>query len=129
MLILAVDDDPDDRGLFLEAINRISPSIKCIEAGDGDEAYELLTNTMTVLPDMIFLDINMPVMDGKTCLKLLRGNDILREIPVVILSTNLTERDIRDLSNLNADFLVKPATFPKLVEALSAIFISGGFLR
>ncbi len=129
MLILAVDDDPDDRGLFLEAINRISSSIKCIEAADGDEAYELLTNTMTILPDMIFLDINMPVMYVKSFLKLLRRNSLLKDIPVVMLSTNLTEKDISDVINLNADFLVKPPTFPRLVEALTDIFTSKGLLR
>lgn len=126
MLLLIVDDDDDDRGLFCEAILRIDPSIKCLIATDGKEAYDLLTTTLTVLPDIIFMDVNMPVMDGKTCLTLLKGNEDLRDIPVVMWSTTLDQNEISQLEQLGADFLGKPYNFDDLVTTLSGALSARG---
>jgi CheY-like chemotaxis protein len=84
MTILLVDDDQDDVYIFREAINAISPEIKCIHAQDGIEAVELLKDAIV---DIIFLDLNMPRMDGKECLTEIRNNDALRNIPIIIYST------------------------------------------
>lgn len=128
MLLLIVDDDDDDRGLFCEAILRIDPSIRCLTATDGKEAYDLLTE-LTVLPDIVFMDINMPVMDGKTCLTLVKGNEDLRDIPIVMWSTTMDKNEIEQLEQLGADFLSKPYNFEKLVETLSGALTSKGLVN
>jgi CheY-like chemotaxis protein len=78
MTILYADDDKDDRDLLSEALEQIDPSISCITAHDGKEALSILQENRT-LPDYIFLDVNMPVMDGKKCLTELKKNSKLKK--------------------------------------------------
>lgn len=67
MVILAVDDDPEDFEFFTEAVMDIDKSIVVLTATNGQQALDLLNN-LIIAPDFIFLDINMPVMDGRKCL-------------------------------------------------------------
>lgn len=128
MLLLIVDDDDDDRGLFCEAILRVDPSIKCLTATDGKEAYDLLATTLTVLPDIIFMDINMPVMDGKACLTLLKQHEDLKDIPVVMWSTTLDKNEITQLEQLGADFVSKPYNFETLIATLTGALTAKGLV-
>jgi CheY-like chemotaxis protein len=126
MFVLIIDDDSEDRELFHEAIGVIDPSIKCISAKDGKEAVMQLINGVSQLPDFIFLDINMPVMNGRECLIELKKDVRLKHIPVVMYSTTSDSREIRQCYTLGAhDFLVKPYNFTQLVEALRTIIVSG----
>jgi CheY-like chemotaxis protein len=119
MTILYADDDDDDRDLMFEAFNQIDPSISCLIANDGREALEML-NQNSELPDYIFLDINMPVMDGKKCLQELKKDHRLKNIPVVICSTTKDKNEISQLYNLGASsFIHKPDNFNDLCEALN----------
>jgi CheY-like chemotaxis protein len=118
MTILYADDDKDDRELLSEALEQIDPTISCITAHDGQEALTILENE-EVLPDYIFLDVNMPVMDGKKCLTELKKDKKLRNIPVVIYSTTTNTSEIRNLYELGAsDFLNKANTFSELCVSL-----------
>ena len=121
MFILLVDDDPDDCELFREAVKEVSPKVRCLTADNGDHAIQMLTQDLVVLPDIIFLDINMPFMDGKHCLTLLRQNVKLINIPVVMYSTTINSEDREKFKNLQADFLVKPSSYIQLVKELSSI--------
>lgn len=122
MTILYADDDNDDRELLSEAFNQIDPSISCLVASDGKEALDML-NKNNDLPDFIFLDINMPVMDGKTCLEELKKNKRLRNIPVVIYSTTRNTHEINQFYDLGASsFIHKPASFNELCATLG-IFV------
>lgn len=122
MVVLNVDDDQEDREFFCEALREIDPSITCLIAGSGMEAFSLLQN-QTPLPDYIFLDINMPMMDGKQCLKILKGVAEFEAIPVIMYSTSTDTREIRECYKLGAeDFLIKPHSFEKLVNDLTSIF-------
>ena len=117
-----MDDDPEDREFFCDAMREIDPAITCLLAGSGTEALGLL-QSITVLPDYIFLDINMPMMDGKQCLKTLKSIPHLKSIPVIMYSTSTDTREIRECYKLGAeDFLIKPHSFEKLVNDLSSIF-------
>jgi len=82
VILLLVEDDIDDRELFLEAAKEVNHSINCYTASNGDEALELLKNKFNFLPDFIFLDLNMPVRSGKVLLKDLKGDASLKNIPV-----------------------------------------------
>jgi CheY-like chemotaxis protein len=120
MTLLYVDDDREDRELFSEAIANINPSINCLLASNGADAMTKLTQSK---PDYIFMDINMPVMDGKECLQQIRNDPSLAHIPVIMYSTSSNERDISECSALGAnDFIVKPSSFRALCDELTAIF-------
>lgn len=122
MVVLNVDDDQEDREFFCEALREIDPSIACLIAGSGMEALSTLRDSR-VLPDYIFLDINMPMMDGKQCLRALKSIPEYEAIPVIMYSTSTDTREIRECYELGADdFLIKPHSFEKLVNDLNSIF-------
>jgi DNA-binding response OmpR family regulator len=124
MFVLIIDDDTEDRELFLEALREIDTNIKGISAKDGREALFLLENELVVLPDFIFLDINMPIVNGKECLIQLKKNKRLKVIPVIMYSTTSDTNEIKDFYGLGAhDFLIKPSNFRNLVEALASIIV------
>jgi CheY-like chemotaxis protein len=119
MTILYADDDTDDGELMREALVNIDPSISCEIASDGQHALEILRQSME-LPDYIFLDINMPVMDGKQCLIELKKDEQLKDIPVVMYSTTCDSREINELYRLGASsFIQKPNDFNELCSTLN----------
>lgn len=125
MLILIIDDDSEDSELFCEAVSEIDPTISCQRAKDGKEALRWLNSESASLPDYIFLDINMPVMNGRECLIEIKKNRRFSSIPVIMYSTTSDTNEIRGYYALGAyDFLIKPPNFSKLVEALGSIIVS-----
>lgn len=120
MVVLNVDDDSDNLEMFCEAVKEISPSIDCIRAESAEEALAILDKSVT-LPDYIFLDMNMPLMDGKSCLKKIRGNIKLSDITVVMLSSSSDRNEIEECKHLGARFLRKEASHWGLVEALRKV--------
>ena len=130
MFVLIIDDDTEDRELFHEAIGEVDSSIKCYTAKDGKEALSLMTRELVVLPDYIFLDINMPVMNGRECLAEIKKDSKLKAIPVIMYSTTSDTNEIRGYYTLGAhDFLIKPHNFKKLVEALNSIIVKNRVKR
>jgi CheY-like chemotaxis protein len=124
MLILIVDDDGEDRELFREAIAEVDSSIQCFSANDGKDALHQMNFEMIVLPDYIFLDINMPIMNGRECLIEIKKQSRLWNIPVIMYSTTSDTKEIKGYYGLGAhDFLIKPHNFKKLVEALNSIIV------
>lgn len=122
MVILNVDDDREDREFFCKALQEIDPSITCLMAESGTEALSILQK-QPPLPDYIFLDINMPMMDGKECLKELKSIPQLKHIPVIMYSTSTDTKEIKECYKLGAeDFLIKPNNYEKLVNDLTSIF-------
>jgi CheY-like chemotaxis protein len=121
MEMMIVDDDSDDTDLFCEALKEVDSSIKCLIARDGEEALNLLKN-LTVLPDLIFLDINMPRMNGKTCFREIRKNPLLRNIPIVIYSTSARPDEIKEFESQGATFMAKPSGYSDLVNVLMQFF-------
>jgi CheY-like chemotaxis protein len=117
MKVMLVDDDSDDRMLFTEAIKHIDETIEFELATDGKDAIKKLKGTET-LPDAIFLDINMPVLDGRECFKQLKCDGKLKNVRVVMLSTSNDEAEIRSFENRGAAYLVKPSSFKSLVASL-----------
>lgn len=119
-VIFLVEDDPDDQVLFLDALRIVDESIVCLMASDGEEALANLKK-LTTPPDIIFLDLNMPKMDGLACFDELKKSVALRGIPVVIYSTTVSKSDISKLKSLGAlDVLVKASNFKDSVSVLKA---------
>jgi CheY-like chemotaxis protein len=120
--ILLIDDDDDDRTLFKEAIAVLDKSIQCWTAVDGQGALDMLMFELVVAPDVIFLDLNMPKMNGLEFLKIIKNNRGFKRVPVVIYTTSSNPEDIRKTKELGAtDFLTKPSDFDELYQKLISV--------
>ncbi|SHG33123.1 response regulator [Flavobacterium defluvii] len=91
--IFLIDDDPDDREIFAELLQEEHPSIAYQEAENGAAAFEKLKSGSFKKPELIFLDLNMPVMDGRTFLLEIKKETSLLDIPIIIYSTSSSEID------------------------------------
>lgn len=119
---LLVDDDADDKTLFCEALSEIDPAIVCHTASDGKEALEILSEKEIMKPNIIFLDINMPVMDGWQCLGKLKEHTDHKDIPVIMYSTSSYQRDIELALESGAfSFFTKPSDYRELRNILRLI--------
>jgi CheY-like chemotaxis protein len=118
--IILADDDSDDRELFVEAVNEIDPSASVATFEYGDSLMNKL-KTMAI-PDLIFLDINMPRKSGKACIAEIKQDTRLKHVPIVIYSTTLNKKDIDDAWASGAlCFMRKPDSYSKLKSILKEI--------
>ena len=125
--ILLIEDDVDDQYLFCDAISSIHPNISYRIAKNGVEALDLVEQPP--MPDLIFLDLNMPKMNGFECLKQLKKSELYKHIPVVILSTSNRREDIERCRELGAkSYSAKPTSFAELFNKLQNI-LKNGILR
>ena len=116
--ILVVDDDADDQFIFIDAINEIAMDIECLTANNGLEALAHLNDTVPQ-PSIIFLDLNMPLMNGFECLGRIKNDENLKKIPVVIISTSDSPLDKKRTKELGAEiFLTKTPDFNRLKSTL-----------
>jgi len=118
-----VDDDPDDRDLFGMALKDVDESIELMHAENCVEALKILKADDVKIPDFIFLDLNMPFMNGKECLDELKKTAHLKDIPVIIYSTSSYAKDMEDTRKKGAThFLSKTSNFDDLIKILMALF-------
>jgi CheY-like chemotaxis protein len=118
------DDDLDDQELFIKALKEIDNSCYCITALNGEDALYKLENEKHHPPDLIFLDLNMPKVNGKQCLKAIKLNQDLKDIPVIIYSTSAEKKEIQETTQLGAAFFMqKPNRFIELRSALNQIIL------
>jgi CheY-like chemotaxis protein len=121
MLILAVDDDREDLDLFCDVVTEIDPTIDVMRAESGEEALNFLLTKAVTFPDFIFLDINMPRIDGRECLKAIRNEKLTKRLSVIMYSTSLSSADKVLFEKLNAKFLTKAASYDQLRISLQSI--------
>ncbi|MGK2861480.1 MAG: response regulator [Chitinophagaceae bacterium] len=115
--ILIADDDDDDKELFQEAIYEISPYIKLSAVSNGIELMEKLRQPS--LPDLLFLDLNMPGKNGFECLTELNSILILKKLPVVIYSTSANPDQIeRTYLNGATFYIKKPSNYQEIIDLL-----------
>jgi CheY-like chemotaxis protein len=108
--ILYVDDDEDDRDIFTEVVHAVRPDFHLVLAKDGVEALDKLQNFSR--PLCMYIDMNMPKMNGMQLLAILKGHPQFSTIPAAILSTALTPNQTHELQSLGAsDYLIKPSSF------------------
>jgi CheY-like chemotaxis protein len=91
--VFLIDDDADDREIFAESLKSLDISVRFEEAKNGSDAFEKLNAADFKKPDLIFLDLNMPVMDGKQFLILIKQDENFKDIPVIIYSTSSNAQD------------------------------------
>lgn len=123
IVILLADDDCDDRELFEEAISEISSKIKVRAVEDCDQLMQILKDINIPLPDILFLDLNMPGMGGKQCLKEIKKDKRLNKLPVVIYSTSFLMDDIQDTYTIGANYYIqKPNSFKVAISLIKKVF-------
>ncbi|HYG04150.1 MAG TPA: response regulator [Chryseosolibacter sp.] len=117
MRILLIDDDKDDQLLFSEAVRLISPAIECNCATSGEEGMRMLLSYVTA-PALVFLDINMPIMDGRETLKQIRKAPTLQALKVIIYSTSNDVTEKESFLSIGVPFITKPTSFNDLVNVI-----------
>jgi CheY-like chemotaxis protein len=123
--VLLIDDDIDDQEIFSLALSRADQSAECICSNDALQALEKIGSDSDFIPDYIFVDMNMPRMNGTQCLSEIKKIERLKNVPVFIYSTSSEPTSIVENKNLGAeDFIVKPADINILTRLLSSILKS-----
>ncbi|MCH6200725.1 response regulator [Aquiflexum sp. LQ15W] len=123
--ILLADDDEADRLLFKEAFDELNVGTTVETVNDGDELMHFMQNTETEnLPQILFLDINMPRKNGLECLKEIRADKKFKEVSVAIYSTSSSENDMQEtfLNGANV-YIHKPNDFQKLKKLLEKAIV------
>jgi len=116
--IFLAEDDEEDVSIFTEALNELKKEVSLSVARDGKYLMEILQKAAE-LPDMIFLDLNMPLKNGFQCLKEIKSNQDWKDIRIVVLSTSSDSRQIKTAYSEGADlYLTKPAKFSDLITKL-----------
>lgn len=119
---LIVDDDTDDREMFCEALQQVVPDCICHNAPNGRRAILALDEGEIERPDLIFLDINMPLMNGWQCLSKLKESAAYKAIPVIMYSTSSYPEDVEKADRLGAlCFFIKPSNFRELKSSLAVV--------
>jgi CheY-like chemotaxis protein len=118
--ILCVDDDPDDQLMVLDSIKEIDPDIRVASALNGVEALRFLEEGKTNggLPCLVLMDINMPLMDGKKAVSLIKRDKELNSVPVVIFTTSSSALDQTFCERHGVPFVTKPFNQKGLEETV-----------
>ena len=120
---LLIDDDTDEHEIFSMALESIEYGGKLETATNGPQALESLREYKQLRPDFIFLDLNMPRMNGLQCLTEIRKYPHLQHIPIVIFSTSAVPEVIKSAEELGAfAFIKKPYSIGQLADALRDFF-------
>lgn len=123
--IFLAEDDFDDIMFFQEALTELCDDVTLTITSSGQKVLEILRKITPPKIDMIFLDINMPQLNGLECLKAIRSTDTLKEIPINILTTSSDHETIREAFRLGANFYaVKPPSIDELKIILTHILYS-----
>jgi CheY-like chemotaxis protein len=117
--VLLTDDDEGDRLVFKEIFEEMETDTIVHMVNDGKQLMDFLSNEENPLPHIIFLDLNMPNMNGLECLKEIKGTDKYSDISIAIYSTSTSEKDIEDSFNFGANiYITKPGDFNDLKQVL-----------
>jgi CheY-like chemotaxis protein len=118
--LLLADDDEDDCTFFKEALDDLSIPVTLVIVNDGVELMGFLDDkALDKLPDILFLDLNMPRKNGYECLKEIKEIEELKELPVIIFSTSLDMEIVNTMYDKGALYYIrKPGDFSKLKQVI-----------
>lgn len=120
--IILADDDEDDRLLFTDAFEELKINTKVNTYNDGVELMDYLNSPDAVLPNVLFLDLNMPKKNGIECLIEIKENDRFNDIAIAIYSTSSSEEHIEETFVQGANiYIKKPSDFSTLKKVLSEV--------
>ncbi|MFS4418248.1 response regulator [Maribacter sp. 2307ULW6-5] len=119
MHIYLADDDADDRQFFVDALQELPLRSAVHHFDDGIHLMAQLMIKENPLPNVVYLDINMPLMCGRECLKKIRGTERVQDLPVIIYSTSFVPREVEAFKTLGANgYLQKPNSYNQLKTLL-----------
>lgn len=122
ILITLADDDEDDRLFFTDAFDELKINTVVNTVKNGRELINFLNHPETVLPNIIFLDLNMPILNGIDALQEIKQNEKYKDIAIAIYSTSSSEEDIENTFVLGANiYIKKPSNFNDLKKILSDV--------
>ncbi|MGC1515869.1 MAG: response regulator [Maribacter sp.] len=125
LLVFLADDDADDRQFFKEALEGLAFHAQVSSFENGVELMANLLDTQSVLPDFIFLDLNMPMMTGEECLNDIKNEPSLSHLPIIIYSTSFSEVEAKRLHQKGANrYIQKPTSFALLKTCLERCLVS-----
>jgi len=122
--LFLVEDDPDDQYLLKMALNESTLPIELACFDNGKKLYEHIRelNEKDLWPDLILLDLNLPVWNGKKTLEVLKKHANLKTIPVVVYTTSRSETDMQEAYLLGANsYIVKPSKFEDLLNTIETL--------
>lgn len=120
MKILLADDDIDDCNFFSDALKVLPIETVLTTVNDGEQLMNYLTKNTNKLPDVLFLDINMPCKNGFECLEEIKQNNNLQHLPVVMFSTSNEQDKINILFKTGADvYIRKPSNFAQMIQVIN----------
>lgn len=120
--VFLIDDDTDDQEIFCHAMEKANSHVQCVFANDGIMALEKIRQEEDFKPDFIFIDMNMPRMNGQQCLAEIKKIERMKNIPVYMYSTSADPESIEENKQLGAaDFIVKPSDLNDLIGILKSI--------
>lgn len=120
--IILADDDTDDCELFQDAVKELSVQTKLSILKNGVALMTTLVETVPPSPDVIFLDLNMPLKNGYEALIEIRNTPKLKNIPIVIFSTTASEDAVNKTYEHGANYYIrKPSSFPLLVKVIETV--------
>lgn len=119
--ILLADDDMDDRYFFKLALKDIPIPTQVETVNDGEKLMVYLMQNIAKLPDVLFLDLNMPRKDGWECLIEIKANDMLKQIPVVIYSTSLNEEVAEVVYKNGAHYYIRKADLGEIKKVIQRV--------
>lgn len=122
ILITLADDDEDDRLFFTDAFDELKINTIVNTFNNGRELLNFLNHPESVLPNIIFLDLNMPILNGIECLQEIKKNDKFNDIAIAIYSTSSSDEDVENTFVLGANiYIKKPSDFNTLKKVLSDV--------
>lgn len=121
--LLLADDDEDDCAFFKEALDEIVVPADLVTVNDGVELMKFLA--VNTLPDILFLDLNMPRKNGHECLTEIKQKEELKDLPVIIFSTSLDNEIVDKMYEKGATYYIrKPGDFSKLKKVIENALIT-----
>ncbi|QSB25286.1 response regulator [Flavobacterium sp. CLA17] len=122
--IILAEDDKDDQELFMEALDAANVPSEVTTVENGEELLSTLKDPAEPNPDIVFIDINMPVKGGKQALAEIKSDQKLKDIPAVMLSTSNHPDEIEDTFNKGANlYIQKPSSFTGFILILKKVFV------
>lgn len=121
-ICLLVEDDPDDQEFFIDVLHDISSTTGCYAVANGEEALDVLMQE-GLRPDFIFTDLHMPRMDGFNLVRKLQSIPQLKDIPVVVYTSDYTPENIETAKKLGVDGIYSKLRMNALSSILERFFL------
>jgi CheY-like chemotaxis protein len=120
-IILLADDDKDDADIFQQALRAVDPTIGFFHVDNGSAIFDYLNDERNTTPNVIFLDLNMPEMNGWQCLAKIKNEKKFESIPIIIYTTSSNPREYEIAQDLAAHGLITKPTDPKVLKKVLEI--------